>query len=68
MRVTLPEPTSDTTGGVVSGIAVTITLRVTTLLIFPATSTLIYESIYVPSTAVLTDPDDWNDPVAQYEL
>ncbi len=38
VSVITPDPTSDTTGGVVSGTAVTVTVRVTVLPILPAAS------------------------------
>ena len=38
VSVMVPDPTSDTTGGVVSGTVVMVTLRVTVLLILPAAS------------------------------
>jgi len=45
---------------------VTVTVRVTILETFPALSTFMYWTVYTPTTAVFTDPDIWNDPVAPY--
>jgi hypothetical protein len=58
----LPPPPPVITG---STWAVTMTLRVI-VVVFPVVSTFVYKIVYVPTMLVLTDPVDWNDPVAAY--
>ena len=57
----MEEPVMMMTGAVWS---VTVTVLFWMVEGFPAASTLLYWMVYVPTTAVLTDPDDWKDPVA----
>ena len=60
-----------TIGAVVSGTGVTVIVRVTMLEIFPDESIFLYSTVYVPTTAVFTEPDwenahvadHWDDPV-----